>query len=1117
MFRLPDDDLVLSASDITDLLACPHLIQQRLAVATGARARSRPVDDPHAEIIRERGDTHERAELERISAECGGHVALSPEGAGSTRGELQRETARAIAAMRDGAPLIYQASLFDGRWVGRVDFLRRTDAASHFGDYAYEIVDTKLARAVKPAAVHQLSLYNRMLAAIQGHMPAYAYLVLGDGKTEAIELTRYAALHRYVAARLERLVGEPAVVTYPEPVAHCPVCDFAAECRSTLVRDDHLSLVAGARREVRERLRRDAIDTVQLLADAPDEPVPPGLRTEQFETLHHQAALQIRSRETGEPTHRHLPATRARGYAALPDPSPGDVFFDLEGDPYIGDGGIEYLWGWWTVEDDYHCEWAHDATGERAAFERFVDCVIALRARHPRMHVYHYAPHERSKLSSLSLVYATREAEIDALLRTGTLVDLFGVVRQGLQVGEESYSLKRVERHYGFNRQEQRVREGGGSIVAYENWLQTGDDDLLKAIRAYNEEDCRSTADLRDWLVATMMPEAERVLGVSFAELREPEPEEPPAPPEWMAEAEALVEKLSAGLPADPSDDSPADAERRLLAHLLLYHHRESKPSWWRHFALRRVSLADLIDDRDAIGGLVRDESIRPIPVARSLDYTFTFPGQEFKLGTGTLEDPLDGARHRVVAITDDRLVVRRGATAAPPSPQALVEQGPPHTAVIRESLAALATGVLDRTVGPQSVLRRLLRRDPPGLSDELLGEDAETLARAALALQDSVLPVQGPPGTGKTFRAARMIVAALNAGRRVGITASSHAAIQNLLREVEQCAHGVDFRGIYKGDGYESARGLIETTDNNSHVTDDYDLVAGTAWLFSRHEHEAKFSLLFVDEAGQYSLAGALAVARAADNLVLLGDPQQLPQVNQASHPPGSEASVLEHMLNGASTIAPGAGVLLTETWRLHPDICAFVSERSYDERLRSRAGCERRGITARFGRLDGAGLRRIPVVHEGRSQASPEEADAIAAACGELLEGSTVADAEGRERTLTSRDIVVVAPYNMAVRCIRERVPAGIRVGTVDRFQGQEAPVVFYALTCSSAEDVPRGTSFLFDAHRLNVAISRAQCLATIVYSPRLLDANCATTGAMSLLDGICRAVELAEPLTT
>jgi uncharacterized protein len=1081
MLRLADGELVLAATDLTNYLACEHLTQQRLAIARGERGRPRPADDPHAELIRSRGETHEREQLARLTVECGAVVDLSEE----------RTEAATAAAMRAGAPLIYQATLFEGRWQGRSDFLRRIEEPSALGSYSYEVLDTKLARAVKPEVVHQLSLYSRLVGEIQGIPPELAHVILGDGTTVPIELRRYAALHRHVVRDLERIAAAPGRATYPEPVAHCAICALEPECRARWVADDHLSLVAGARRDKRERLVALGLPTVAALA-ATEDPPP------DFALLHHQAALQVRSRETGAPTHRHLAPARATGYAMLPDPSPGDVFFDLEGDPYVGDGGIEYLWGWWTADAGYECQWAHDVAAEKAALEQFVDRVFELRARHPGLHVYHYAPHERSKLRSLAMLHATREDEVDDLLRGEALVDLYAVVRHAMQVGEESYSLKALERHHGFQRLERRVREGGGSIVAYETWLETADGELLDAIRAYNDEDCRSTASLRDWILESMQPEAEAELRVRFADLREPEPEVAREPPAWMPAVHELADRLTA-------------AGDELLAHLLLYHHREGKPAWWRYFDLRGKSVTELMDERDALAGLVLDETEPPVPYKRSLDRRYTFPPQEFKLDKGQAEDPTTGEGHNVVHVADDHVVLRREASKPAPRPAALVGGSPIGVAVLREALVDLA-----QNDGRYEAVRALLRRDPPRLRSGRLGEDVDALTSAALGLDRSILPIQGPPGTGKTYRAARMIVGALSAGRRVGVTAFSHAAIQNLLREIENvaAARGVAFPGVYKGAGYESRHGLVEAVDDNDAVTHEHRLVAGTAWLFARPEHRAAFDLLFVDEAGQFPLANAAAVGVAAASLVLLGDPQQLPQVTQADHPGDSGASVLEHLLAGARTIAPDRGVLLTESWRMHPDVCAFVSERSYDGRLHSREACALRRVDA-AGPIAGAGLRALPIAHDGRSQASPEEAAAIAAACQELLAGATVTDDEGRTRPLVPADILVVAPYNMAVRTIRLQVPDGVRVGTVDRFQGQQGAIVFYAMTCSSGEDVPRGLEFLFDAHRLNVAVSRAQCLAVLVHSPRLLDADCRTLETMELVDAVCRFVELAARL--
>src|SRR4051794_8741697 len=371
MLRLIDETLVLAASDITSFLACDHLFEQRRAVAARERSWPRPVQDPHAELVAQRGEDYEAEQLRRLRAELGDHVDLTAPPA-YTLEALEAAAARSRDAMRAGAPLIYQAQLFDGRWQGRVDFLRRIATPSDLGAYAYEIIDTKLARGVKPQVVHQLSLYNRLLADVQGFEPELAFVLLGDGTEQPVELKRYAALHRRVTARVERLAGSGARETYPEPTSHCGVCRFAAECDARRRANDHLSLVANARREQRQRLVDVDVATVQALADAPPNLEVDKLGEEAFDILRHQAKLQVESRTERHPTHRHLEPANARGYARLPAPSPGDVFFDLEGDPYIGtDGGIEYLWGWWTTDRGYECAWAHDTVGEKAALERF--------------------------------------------------------------------------------------------------------------------------------------------------------------------------------------------------------------------------------------------------------------------------------------------------------------------------------------------------------------------------------------------------------------------------------------------------------------------------------------------------------------------------------------------------------------------------------------------------------------------------------------------------------------------------------------------------------------------------------------------------------------------------
>ena len=402
--------------------------------------------------------------------------------------------------------------------------------------------------------------------------------------------------------------------------------------------------------------------------------------------------------------------------------------------------------------------------------------------------------------------------------------------------------------------------------------------------------------------------------------------------------------------------------------------------------------------------------------------------------------------------------------------------------------------------------LERLLRREPPLGGASLQRRELEEQRALLDQLEGSFLVVQGPPGSGKTYRGARLITHLIRQGRKVGIVAQSHKVIHNLLEEVERAAaeEGLDFRGVKYGDHFESEH--VKPGKLDDVLDDEVLLVAGTAWLHSREELDGELDTLVVDEAGQYSLADTLACGTAARRLVLLGDPLQLAQVTQGVHPDGSGASVLEHVIGERETIPEELGLFLEETRRMHPEVCRFVSDAFYEGRLRSIPECSERTTS------DGVGVRWLPVEHEGNRVESEEEADAIAAEIERLI-GHTFTTS-GVERALRYSDVMVVAPYNAQVRLLRERLPAPVEVGTVDKFQGREAAAVFYSMASSSGEDVPRGLDFLMSRNRLNVAVSRAQCLAYVACSPRLLEVDCRTVEHLRLANALCLFVEQAHP---
>ncbi|HEY2704908.1 MAG TPA: TM0106 family RecB-like putative nuclease [Candidatus Dormibacteraeota bacterium] len=1125
--HLIDGTLVLSATDLTGFLACEHLTELDRAVAEGRIPAAVRDDDPELELLRRRGDAHEQGHLESLRAE-GRTVVEIPRGTSTLEGLYEWE-ALTVAAMRAGAGVIFQAAFFDGRWHGRADFLLRVEEPSDLGSWSYEVADTKLARSLKAAALLQTAEYSLQVERIQGRAPRHLHIVLGDGRTERCAVADVVAYHRAARRRLEEVVDGSPRATYPERVEHCRVCRWADGCAERRRVDDHLSFVAGMRRDQIRRLEAAGVRTLQSLAVTL--PVVPGMSEDALGNLHAQAALQLRQRADGVMRHElRPPGDGAHGLAALPEPSPGDLFFDMEGDPWACDTGLEYLFGITEVVDGaprYHAFWGHDREGERRAFEQLVDLVVARLQRDPSLHVYHYAAYELSALRRLAGQHATREDEVDRLLRGGVLVDLYRVVRQGVRVSAESYGLKSLEPLF-MPRRHGAITDGGSSIVEYERWLENRDPAILDAIAEYNAADCESTWRLRGWL-EERRAELEAQTG---APPPRPEPADG-APSEEVARESEEARELAGRLLARRSGGPEADAATRLLAGLLDWHRREDRPAWWAYYA--RLAMADdqLHEDPDSIAGLTFDGVAGTLGSSELHRYRFD-PAQEFTIRVG--DRPVDPATRRspgeVAEIDGERgvLVLRRWPSArAQPHPRALVSGGPIPTTALRRALRRTGEWVALHGIdapGPHRAARDLLLRRPPRVAGHRDGDPlrrggetpVDAGRRLALDLDAGCLPVQGPPGSGKTYTAARMILDLLRQGRSVGITAMSHRAIGNLLDEV--CRHaeqsGVEITAVQKADEHQRcASDVVRCAGSVAEVVaalaEGPAVVAGTAWLFCHETMEGAVDTLVVDEAGQVSLANVVATAGAARNLVLCGDPQQLRQPVQGTHPEGADRSALEHLLAGERTVADGRGLFLDSTWRMHPDVCAFVSEAFYDGRLSGRAECARQAVTAPPP-FDGAGVRYLPVVHEGNRVTSPEEVAAVRDVVDLLLREGRWTDRRGHRRPITLDDILVVAPYNAHVNRLQDALPPGARVGTVDRFQGQEAPVVIYTMATSSGDDQRRSMDFLYSLNRLNVAISRAQAMAVLVCSPALLGVHCRTADQLTLANALCRLVEMA-----
>lgn len=1148
---LADSELILSPSDLNSFVSCAHLTSLDLAKLGGDIPDER-VRGAEADLLSRKGDEHELAYLQRLRNEGRQVVEIQATNDGSL--DSMREAARLTGeAMGDGAEVIFQGTFFDEleldgealRFRGHTDFLFRVDdRPSELGDWSYEVADTKLARRAKPYFILQLCFYSEMLERAQGVAPEHIHVVLGDpGKTtESYRLIEFSAYFRRIRSRFLRALADRPE-TYPEPCEHCSVCGWRERCEAQREADDHLSLVAGIRTAHREKLVSGGVATLESLGRLPDAAAIEGIRPPMLVKLREQASLQLDARERpDEPAPLiRLPIEPERGFSRMPEASPGDVFFDMEGDPFF-EGGLEYLFGYVAVGDgsgepEFTALWGRDRAEEKQATERFIDLMLERRERWPDLHIYHYNHYEVTALKRLTSSHGTREDELDGLLRAEVFVDLFKVVREGLRIGKPGYGLKQVE-DYFMPARETDVSDGGDSVVEFEKWLDGDErgDAILEAIADYNRDDCVSTMLLRDWLLdhrTTAMAEQETDIPwfvKHAAQAKEG------SDGEVQHENEVLRGRLLDGIPDDPDDRNEDDRSRWLLAQLLTYHRREERPVWWAFFDRAEREPEELVDDVECLGGLEPEPGAEPQPIRRSQTLAMRFPAQETKVRTGKYVDP-SGTEEKLPDVTvtaiDDgaqTLELERGPThAGRPWPKALIPGGPYRTNDQKAALARLAGAVLANGLegtGPYHAVRELLLRRLPRVVDienrkPLHGDPAtlDELKTVVRGLDDSYLMIQGPPGSGKTYSGARLVVDLIQRGKRVGVTSTSHRAIHNLLGEIEDHAvdEGVTFRGLKKcskdnpESEYESSTGMIESINDNTALTDpEVELAAGTAWHFSRDEVDGTLDYLFIDEAGQISLADALALGTAARNVVLLGDPQQLPQVSQGRHPSGSEVSVLEHLLGDLQTIPPDRGVFLGETYRMCPVVCEFISELMYDGRLESAPGRELQRVIG-GGRFEGTGMRWLPVEHEGHGQSSPEEAVAIAEAVAELLTDGRYVDCDGVEHPLELKDVLVVAPFNAQVMCLEEKLPAGARVGTVDKFQGQTAQVVFFSMASSSGEDIPRGLEFLFNRNRLNVAMSRARCVAVLVCTPRLPDVSCKSVDQMRLVNAVCRLTEV------
>ena len=1059
-----------------------------------------------------------------------------------------------VALMREQVPVIYQGFL--KHRVGNLQFNGKPDFLIR-GDYRLEFVagkltanktssgekdkyvawDAKLSSTAKPNHLLQIALYADALSALGMKSNGEPGLILGSRVLETFEESEIVPAMQLARKELAQAIKSfdtktslDGLTLYCDTKDSCKVCEYPALCEQARFDVDHLVQVAGINRSQIEKLSEVGIVTMAGLAKAKDSDRPADILVHTFEKIRQQAKLQTDFRKTQVHSYVVLPDPEI---AVLPPASKNDIFFDMEGFPYFPEkGGLEYLFGNTLRTGEFVPFFAHDRKQEKKAFREFIKFVTDKLAKDKSAHVYHYASYEVTALNRLAARHGVLEKEVSELVSSGRMVDLYKVVKGSIMVSQPSYSIKKLEAFYEFERKS-KVLDAGSSIDEYDFYRQQvelgeeGAEETLQQITDYNEDDCVSTMALYNWL--SSMPgahekfeEFERTKDIKKAREarsraeREDSPEASRARKaelelERLIQKTAIMEKALEGF----SFGLDPDADYRVkiwlaLTHSMLYYNREDVIRW-RDWAIRKDATFDQLHrDRKALvvqGATTEADTsdffgVDPETKVKLVYRYVLEPGQTSFLKTdqkifvryslGANQQDTDYGK--VLSVSGDEVIFERDATYQNMSlePNAIFEyewippgQKPEVVGNLVQELVAAWKSPSNEPNITHPAMDLLLRKTPrlkslPGLPVADVGDALGAITEAVVDLDNSVLAIQGPPGSGKTFIGSRVIKELVDKGKKVGVVANSHSAIENLMWACLEAGVSPDAMAKKTQAGDKQSKGWVTPTTNkvmgNWRAGNSGYVVGGTSWSFCAKEmFDDQFDYIFVDEAAQFSLVDAIAVSANSKNLVLLGDPRQLTQVVQAIHPGGVDNSALGHYMGEAAILESSAGYFLDVTRRMHPAVNAPVSALSYQDKLHSHPDTSGHQVAD-----IAPGLIAIPVQHRANSSRSIEEATEV------------IKIAKRQVGLVGTSEVLIVAPYNAQVDLIRELLDAEnlqeVAVGTVDKFQGREAMVVIVSLAASSALDAPRGLDFLLDRNRLNVALSRAKANCYLVYSPRL-----------------------------
>ena len=1119
--QLIDNQLIFSATDISRFMHSPFASwMQRLQLSYPNIC---PAPDAKNELLASlanRGNLYEAKIIDSFKQKALQVLTIT----GDNTAQKLLATRKAMAA---GVAVIAQAQLQQDNFIGFADLLVKIDTtnkSSNFGNYYYQIYEIKLSKELKVEFVIQVCCYCEMLASMQGHKPKTAKFILGNENYIEIQVNAYSTYYQKLKQQLLTQQQSFDKNNRPDPFDSSNYGQWQDYANKLFADSDHLMQIANISKTQISKLHKANIHSGKQLAETNLNAIA-GINNDTLTRLKLQAQLQYQSANTTPPKFTILPQTDGvvHGFTQLPQHNDLDVFFDIEGYPLV-EGGLEYLWGCSYFDSDNQRQfkdfWAHNATEERQAFIDFITWVYNRWQRQPAMHIYHYGNYEIASCQRLMGKYGVCEYAVDQLLRNQVFVDLYKIIKTSLQIGTNKYSIKNVETLYRPKRDTD-VGTGIDSVIVYENWRNLylasqqsknwQQSKILNSIRDYNIDDCNSTQELTVWLRKQQLKS-----NISYIET--------PYKEAIGQQQQQLCRQLLATAATQTGELAQLTTN---IAFLIEFHRREAKPVFWRLYDRIGRDLTELYDDMDCLANCVRTTTaeFKEKAQSRNLTYKYKFDNnQDFKgvktdfyvLTGNTTSDNLTKAKFIKTASDLNKGIIAIAAKTQPGPIISLIPDEFVSANIIQQAIINLATSYADNGCQPNTsaIFDYLLRRQPKFNLDnsgfkantELLTDIADTsdsvqklskITEATLRLDNSYLIIQGPPGSGKTYTAKHIIAGLIQQKQaKVAISSNSHKAINNLVTSCYELCRQQNIKAMFS-----TAKLSLEMTTNNlaiKAVTNnklidyicDSCVMGTTAWGFSRSDVQQQYDYLFIDEAGQVSVANLFAMSSCAKNIVLLGDQMQLGQPTQSVHPEQSGLSILDYLLGDKATVSNEQGIFLANTYRMHPNINQWISANIYQGKLNANSSTQHhylqlpktKGLITRS-----AGIEFIGVDHSGNSQASDEEVAIIAELTEQLLNSKYSINGKDLQ-AIDYSNILYLAPYNHQVNKLQQKLGGAARVGSVDKFQGQEAAVVIISMCASTADASNRGIDFLLDKNRLNVAISRAKCLAIVVANPNL-----------------------------